>query len=391
MKVVLGVDKFIDVAKKWCGTKGIAVLTNASGVDSQLRKNIDVFMQKGIKVEKIFVPEHGLESSLPDGAPVPDHRYRGIPVFSLFGKRAGPTEEMLADVDLFVYDIQDVGLRFYTYIYALAGSIKQCGKQGIKAVILDRPNPLSWQVSGPVIKKECESLVGGYGLALRYGLTPGELARYFTGMYRWDVDLEVFTMEGYDPRAYYDETGLLWNTPSPNLPSLEHTILYSGLCLLEGVNVSVGRGTVHPFKYIGAPWIDAKLFYRELKRIDLPGLAFRERAFIPLTSKFQNQVCRGLEFFVLDRRALDPLRLALHVIRILKRIHPDHFRWDSAMDGKPYFDLLIGDSYYREAIERGVSPEELILRWKSEEREFAQIVEPFRLYWPRGSGRGRRR
>ncbi len=383
MKVVLGLDKFISIAKKIYRTKRIALLTNATGVDSRLRRNIDVFIQKGIKVEKIFVPEHGLETSLPDGAPVPDHRYYGIPVFSLFGKRTGPTEEMLANVDLFVYDIQDVGLRFYTYIYALAASIKQCGNQGIKIVILDRPNPLSWRIAGPIVKKEYESPVGGYGLALRYGLTAGELARYFAGVLKWDVDLEVIAMEGYDPRSYYDETGHLWNIPSPNLPSLEHTILYSGLCLLEGVNVSVGRGTVHPFKYIGAPWINVKLFCRELQRINPPGLAFRERVFIPLTSKFQNQVCRGLEFFVLDRRTFDPLRLVLDVIMVLKKIHPDHFRWDSTMNGKTYFDLLIGDGFYRKAIEKGISSEELVSRWKSEEREFAQIVEPFRLYRPR--------
>lgn len=382
-KVKLGIDKFAEQGRKQYRDAKIALLTNASGVDSHLRGNMDLLIKTGFQVTKLFTPEHGLEGALPDGVHVPDRDYHGTPVYSLFGERLRPTNDMLLDIDLLVYDIQDVGLRFYTYIYTLGYCMEECGKAGVKVVVLDRPNPLSCRVEGPTIKKGFESFVGGYGLPIRYGLTVGELARYMNEVFKMDVDLEVFTMEGYDPKSYFDETGLFWNTPSPNLPSLEHTILYTGLCLLEGVNVSVGRGTVHPFKYVGAPWINSSIVYAELKRLNHPGVAFRERTFVPWAFKFQNNVCHGLEFFVTDRDAFKPLELAIDLIAILRRTHPEKFAWDTychAAEDQPYFDLLIGSSLYREGIEKGLSSKDFSHVWEKEAKEFAESVERFRLY-----------
>jgi len=382
-RVVLGLEKFLRDGLKVYSKAKIAVLTNASAIDSHGRKSIDLLIESGFKIVKIFAPEHGLEGALADGMPVPDHNYHGIPVYSLFGTRARPSSDLLTDIDILLYDIQDVGVRFYTYIYTLIYCMEECANAKKKVIILDRPNPLSSRIEGPRVKKNFESFVGGYGLPVRYGLTAGELARYVKEVFKVEVDLEIVPMERYNPKMYFDETGLFWSTPSPNLPSLEHAILYSGLCLLEGVNVSVGRGTVHPFKYIGAPWINSDVLYAELKRLNHPGITFRKIAFIPWAFKFKNELCHGLEFFITNRNEFRPLELAIDLIAILKRTNPEKFSWDKyyhAPQGQPYFDFLIGDSSYRERIEKGATSKDFVELWEKEAKEFSQLVESFRLY-----------
>lgn len=381
-KVRLGLEIFVKRCKVY-KAKRIAIVTNATGVDSRLRQNVDIMLMSGLRIVRLFTPEHGFEGAIPDGASVADSSYRGIPVYSLFGPRTRPTSDMLEDIDIVIYDVQDVGLRFYTYVTTLAYCIEECGKKGVEIIILDRPNPLSWKVEGPVIKKECESIVGGYGLPVRYGLTVGELALYLNEQFKMGARITIFPMEGYNPRFYYDETGLLWNIPSPNLPSLEHVILYSGLCLLEGVNVSVGRGTVNPFKYVGAPWVRSETLYEELVKLRPPGVSFRKRSFIPCASKFKGELCQGLEFFVTHRERIRPLELAIDVISILKRTHPEEFVWDQychTTNDRPYFDYLIGDSFYREAINQGATSKDLAAHWEKEAKDFARYVNKFRIY-----------
>ncbi|MCX7812814.1 MAG: DUF1343 domain-containing protein [Pseudothermotoga sp.] len=384
-KVKLGLDVFLErFIDRYRGSR-VGLVTNATGIDSELRRNIDLFVEKGLKLVKLFGPEHGVFTAAADGEKVSDSiepRY-GIVVHSLYGDRIKPTREMISDLDVLIYDIQDVGLRFYTYIYTMAYCMEECGISKVKFIVLDRPNPLSRKVEGPTIKKKFESFVGGYGLALRYGLTPAELANYLNQRFSMNVELETVTMENYDPDGYYDETNLLWNTPSPNLPSFEHAVLYVGFCLLEGVNVSVGRGTTHPFKYIGAPWIDSQRLYKEMRKFHHDGVAFRERTFVPYAFKLAGQVCHGLEFFVLDKRRIKPLHLAIDLIAILKRIHPDQFRWDSYVHDETeryYFDLLIGDDLYRKAIDEGATSKDFDKIWNEESQLFASMVEEYRLY-----------
>lgn len=386
MKTVkLGLDVFLEKFADRYKNLRIGLITNATGINSELKRNVDLFMEKGLKLIKLFGPEHGIFTAAADGAKVQDSiepRY-GIIVHSLYGERLRPTEEMLSGLDVLVYDIQDVGLRFYTYIYTMAYCMEECGKNKIKFVVLDRPNPLSKKVDGPTIEKDFESFVGGYELALRYGLTIGELAHYLNEEFDMNAELETIKMESYDPSSYFDETGLLWNTPSPNLPSLEHTILYAGFCLLEGVNVSVGRGTTHPFKFIGAPWIDSEKLYRELKKFNHEGVAFRERFFVPFAFKLSNQVCQGLEFFVTDKRKIKPLHLAIDLIACLKRLHPESFRWDSYVHDETeryYFDLLIGSDFYRKAIDEGATSKDFDRIWNEESFKFSQRIERCRLY-----------
>ncbi len=383
-KIKLGIDKLLEDTG-WLDGMRIALLTNSSGVNEELKSNLDLLMERGIRVVKLFGPEHGFWGAEKDGISVSngiEQRY-GIPIFSLFGATIKPTPEMLDGIDIVIYDIQDVGLRFYTYIYSLAYMMEECGKRGIKVIVLDRPNPISGKVEGPVIERRFESFVGGYGLALRYGLTVGELAQYFNDRFNMNVDLEVVKMDGWKRWMYYDDTGLLWNTPSPNLPSLEHTFLYVGLCLIEGTNISEGRGTVHPFKYVGAPWIDSHLLFNGMQRIPHPGIGFRERSFIPLTSKYANELCKGLEFFVENRETAKPIELALDLISTIKRLYPEEFEWDTSShraNGRYHFDLLMGSDKYRLAIEEGKGGDEISEMWEEETREFEASVKEFYLY-----------
>lgn len=386
MKTVkLGLDVFLEKHAERYKNLRIGLITNATGINGELKRNVDLFIQKGLKLVKLFGPEHGIFTAAPDGAKVSDDvepKY-GIKIHSLYGRTVRPTFEMLSDLDVLIYDIQDVGLRFYTYIYTMAYCMEECGKRNIKFVVLDRPNPLSRRIEGPTMREGFESFVGGYGLALRYGLTVGELANYLNQEFCMNVDLEVVRMENYDPESYFDETGLLWNTPSPNLPTLEHTILYAGLCLLEGVNVSVGRGTTHPFKFIGAPWIDSSKLYEELRKFNHEGVVFRERYFVPFAFKLSGQLCRGLEFFVTDKRKIKPLLLAVDVIACLKKFHLHEFKWDSYVHDETeryYFDLLIGSDLYRKAIDEGATSKDFDRIWIEESTDFARRVEKYRLY-----------
>ncbi len=384
MKVELGIDSFLKNANRLKG-KRIALLTNASGVNSTLEPDVDLLIEKGLNIVKMFGPEHGIWGAVEDGKSVshgvdPIHH---IPVFSLYGETNRPTDEMLKNVDVVIYDIQDVGLRFYTYIYTLAYMMEECEKRGIKVIVLDRPNPLSGKVEGPIIESGMESFVGGYGLALRYGLTVGELSVYFNERYNMKVDLEVVKLQGWHRWMYFGDTGLLWSTPSPNLPSLEHTVLYTGMCLLEGVNVSVGRGTVHPFKFVGAPWIDSKKLKKEMENIPHMGIAFRERDFIPLTSKYKGELCHGLEFFVLDEKEAKPLILTLYLISLVKKLYPQKFEWDVSYHnakGRYHFDLLIGSEKYRVLIDEGKDVKDISNMWEEELNEFRKISKDFYLY-----------
>jgi uncharacterized protein YbbC (DUF1343 family) len=383
LKVKLGIDDFLE-REEFKG-KRLGLLTNSTGINGRLKQNIDLIVSSGFNLVKLFGPEHGISGAAPDGVGVGnavDPKY-GIPVYSLFGEIYRPTEEMLSDLDFFVYDIQDVGLRFYTYIYSLAYSMEECARKGIKVIVLDRPNPLSCKVEGPTIKRGFETFVGGYGLALRYGLTVGELARYYNAAFNMGADLEVVPMENYDRNMYFDETGHPWNTPSPNIPSLEHALLYTGFCLFEGTNLSLGRGTVHPFKYIGAPWIDPELLYREVSRLNPPGVAFRERSFIPAAFRLSNTVCHGLEFFVTDKRCIEPLELAIDIISTVRKAYPEEFEWDlqyHGADGRYHFDLLMGECIYRQKIEEGATSKDLVAMWTDEERNFEEYIKPFRIY-----------
>ncbi|HOB16057.1 MAG TPA: DUF1343 domain-containing protein [Defluviitoga sp.] len=291
-----GIDVLEKNHFKELNNKKIALITNYSFVNKIMEDGIDLMFKNNINVVKIFTPEHGLYG-LPDGQEFNDqiHPIYKIPVISLYGENKKPTSEQLKDVDVLVYDIQDVGLRFYTFIYTLAYSLIAASENAKKFIVLDRINPLGRIVFGPRIKKDFFTFVGNYELPLRYGLTPGELARYYKKYLKLDIDLEVIQIEGWQGDTF-DKLQLKWNIPSPALPTFESTVAYSGMCLIEGSNISEGRGTPKPFCFIGAPWINENELYDFLRK-KFPNLILRKRNFIPNFSKFQGRLCNGVEFF----------------------------------------------------------------------------------------------
>ena len=351
----------------------VALVTNYSFVDSKLRFGLDLMLREGINVVKIFAPEHGL-FALPDGVEYGsfEHPKYGIRVVSLFGKKKRPDDSDLADVDVLVYDIQDVGLRYYTFIYTLAYTLESVSGRDIQYVVFDRVNPLGGYVVGSRMPEEYSSFVGGYGLPLRYGLTPGELASYFVKSRKLDVDLKIVRLEGWRRDMLFDETGLVWNVPSPNLPTFESSVCYAGMGFVEGTNLSEGRGTTRPFQYIGAPWMKSDLVYEKLSSSGVEGVVFRKREFIPRFSKYADELCWGMEF-VPTRSDVNFFKVALEFLRIVAENH-EEFEFNEGWMLK-----LSGDPLLIEDVERG-DLERVDRRWKKGEEEFIDMASDVLIY-----------
>jgi len=381
IKIKLGLDKLIENNFKEIRKKNVGLITNASGVSSNLKMNIDIFLKNNINLKRIFSPEHGLFMTHMDGELVTHQKLRGtdIEIISLYSEKKAPSEEDLEGIDVLVYDIQDVGLRFYTYIYTLRYCMQKAAETGKEFLILDRPNPLSGKIiRGPIIKNELESFVGGLGLPVRYGMTTGELAFYIKEFDNLDIDLKIVKMENWTRDMYYNDTGLFWNIPSPNLPTFESVICYVGNCFIEATNISEGRGTTKPFQFLGAPWIDEDILYEELKKKKLPGVEFRKRIFMPRFSKFSNQECRGIEVFP-ENKESDFLRFVVEFLKIVNQLWPDVFHIRVNEEGVS-FDNLAGTEELRKMIVSNIDTEEILNSWKEDERIFKEKIENFLLY-----------
>ncbi|HEY8744574.1 MAG TPA: DUF1343 domain-containing protein, partial [Chloroflexota bacterium] len=294
----------------------------------------------------------------------------GLPVYSLFGATHRPAPEMLQGLDLLVYDMQDAGARFYTYLYTMAHCMEAARDAGLPMLVLDRPNPLNGvSLEGPVIEPELNSFVGNHGIPTRYGLTIGELAHYFNTAGGIGCDLTVVPTAGWQREWWYEQTGLPWVLPSPNLPTPDSCLAFAGICPLEGTNVSEGRGTTRPFELLGAPWVDAPLLERTLNERNLPGVGFRACHFVPTFSKWQGEICHGVQLHVLDRATFRPVRTGLEVLITLRRLWPQQFAWRN--DGQPA-DRLLGDRRIRAGIDAGSSPEEIEALWQPSLDRFAE-------------------
>jgi len=363
--------------------KRVGIIANHTSYDSAGRHIVDVFrLMPGVRVVALFGPEHGFRGLEEAGATIDSQTdaATGLPIHSLYGKTRKPTPEMLADVDVLVFDIQDVGARFYTYLYTMSLAMEAAAENGKQFVVLDRPDPLGGvRIEGPILEPQFATFVGLYPIPVRYGMTVGELARMVNGE-GWlaagvKADLTVVPLTGWKRGMWYDQTGLGFVKPSPNMPDLETATLYPGLCLIEGTNLSEGRGTPKPFRQFGAPWIDAKALATRLNALALPGLRFAPTSFTPASSKHQGQLCQGVEITLVDRDRLEPFWAGVLIVNEVCRMYPDQFEWNAS-----HFDRLCGTATIREAITAQKPLEPLRTDWATQRGAFRERAGKCTLY-----------
>jgi uncharacterized protein YbbC (DUF1343 family) len=355
--------------------KAVGVITNHTGMDSAGRRTIDLLAKApGVRLKAIFSPEHGLSGKADERVASGRDTSTNLPVYSLYGETLRPKPEMLKGVDALLFDVQDAGARFYTYMTTMAYAMEAAAKAGIEFIVLDRPNPIcASRVEGPVMDRELKSFAGYFPLPIRHGMTLGELAKMFNGENKMGVRLTVIPMQGYRRDMWFDETGLAWVNPSPNLRSLTQAILYPGVALSEASNVSVGRGTPRPFEVLGAPWIKASELSGYLRARQLPGVEFASAAFAPDSSRFRGQACHGVRIALTDRGRLDSVGLGIEILCALRRIYPRVFHLDAALG-------LIGSRRVLRAIADGSQPESIAASWQPQLDEFRRLREQYLSY-----------
>ena len=372
-KVKTGLD--VLVAKKFSSLVGLRVglITNHSGVDSGGRRSVDLIHRApGVSLVRIFSPEHGLSGQLEGSVRHTRDLSTGLLVYSLYGDILKPSRKMLDGLDAVVFDIQDAGTRFYTYITTLGYAMEAAAKRGIAFYVLDRPNPLtgSW-VQGPMMDKNTKSFTGYFPLPIRHGMTVGELAQMFNVENKIGVKLHVIRMAGYQRTSWYDETGLPWVNPSPNLRSLTQAILYPGVAMVEGANVSVGRGTDTPFQVLGAPWVSADELTQYLNKRKIPGVTFRPTHFVPHRYRFKDQPCHGIQIILNDRQCFDSPSLGVEIASALYRLYPKDFEIDKTLP-------LMG-SRLVDAIKES-DPHFIVSKWEESLEEFQKLRAKYLLY-----------
>ncbi|MGM0486609.1 MAG: exo-beta-N-acetylmuramidase NamZ domain-containing protein [Planctomycetota bacterium] len=324
----------------------VGLITNHTGVARDGTHTLELLHQSDVvDLVALFSPEHGLKGKL-EVARIADfeHQGSGLPVYSLYGKVRRPTSKMLAGMDTLVFDIQDIGTRFYTYISTMGHAMEAAAEEGIRFVVLDRPNPINGvDVSGPMLDPGRESFVAFHRLPIRHGMTVGELATLFNEQLNLELDLQVIRLQGWRRSDFHDATGLKWVNPSPNMRNLSEAILYPGIGLLETTNLSVGRGTDTPFEIIGAPWLNGVKLARDLAARDLPGVRFVPVEFTPEASKFSGQLCHGINVVIADRRAFEPVKTGLEIARQIRILHPENWNvsaYDRLLRNRRILDAL---------------------------------------------------
>lgn len=359
--------------------KHVGLITNPTGVNRELVSDIDLLAHvPGVHLVALFGPEHGIRGAHQAGASVDSYRdpVTGVPVYSLYGKTRAPTPAMLKGVDVLVFDIQPVGARFYTYLYTMADAMQAAAAAHIPIIVLDRPNPIGGiKVQGPVLKPKFASFVGEYPIPLRYGMTIGELAGLFNHEFHIGADLTVVKMRGWKRAMYYDDTGLQFVMPSPNMPTEATALVYPGMGLIEGTNVSEGRGTTRPFELAGAPWIDAEQLAHLLNGKHLPGVRFRPAHFTPTFSKYRGELCNGIQVHVMDRAAFNPVVVGLTVIETIRERHPRRFAFKASG-----FDRLVGNDWVRQDIGKDVPVSVMRRRWQEGLSRFERTRQTYLLY-----------
>ncbi|SDW86672.1 Uncharacterized conserved protein YbbC, DUF1343 family [Marininema mesophilum] len=355
--------------------KKVGLITNPTGITSSYEHGLDAMLRQGINVVKVYGPEHGVRGTEQAGdtpGSFEDPR-TGLPFINLYGKQPQEMIPLFSGVDVLVFDIQDVGTRYYTYIYTMAYAMEAAAQAGKPFVVLDRPNPIGGtRIEGPVLDPAYSSFVGLYPIPQRHGMTVGELAQMFRGEFlTHKPELQVIRMKRWHRKERYTDTDLPWVPPSPNMPTLDTALVYSGTGMIEGTNLSEGRGSTRPFELLGAPYIKGWEWAEELNKAKLPGVSFREAAFTPTFSKYQGQTVTGVQVYVTDSRIFRPTLTGLTILETVKRLYPKDFAWRK--DGDSYWiDKLTGSDRVRKGIDAGESA-------KTIEAKFNRELDVFKI------------
>ena len=386
MSVLTGIDVLEKNGFNILKNAKVGVVVNPASVNRHIEATLDLLLRHGVQVKVIFGPQHGLyaetQANMEEWEGFHDAR-TGLPVYSLYGKVRKPQPEMLKEIDTLVFDLPDVGARYYTFIWTLGLCMQACVAQEKRIVILDRPNPINGiKVEGPVIDPEFSSFMGMYPIAVRHGMTVGELALLFNDEFGIKCQLEVVKMEGWRRGMWFDDTRLPWVIPSPNMPTLDTATVYPGMCLFEGTNLSEGRGTTRPFEIFGAPWLDPYLLKEMLEKEKFPGVFFRPLSFIPTFNKWKDELCRGIQIHVTDRAHFLPFEIALAIVKYSQELHPDSFRWSAPPyeyeEKKLPFDIIAGTDRLRKMMNKALK--DICLSWQKELTEFRIMREKYLLY-----------
>lgn len=370
--------------------KRVGLMTNPSAVDHQLISTYHIFSQSdAVNLTTLFGPEHGMAASAPDAASVDNaiDKHTGLPIYSLYGDHYRPTPDMLENIDVLVCDIQDVGVRFYTYVWTISYILEACGELGKEVVILDRPNPIGDRISGGPLEEEVSSFVGRFDMPIRHGMTLGELSQMINQ--QWNptpCQLTVVRCEEWERTMLWTDTNREFIQSSPGMPNFVTALHYPGSCMLEGTQLSEGRGTTLPFQVVGAPYIDGDHLADTLNARNLSGVRFRPHAFLPTASKFVGETCYGVQLHITDIEQFDPIHAWLTTIIEIATLYPEQFEWlpphqiEYERGSQYHFDRLMGNTTYRSQIDNGATVEEVMTGWSAYCEQFRQLRQPFLLY-----------
>lgn len=387
--VKLGVEKLLQARLDLLRGARVGLICNQASVDHGLRQVADIFHEHpDINLTALFGPQHGIRGDVQDNMIETDHAIDTVtrlPIYSLYSETREPTEEMLKDVDVLVFDMQDVGCRIYTFVYTLANCMRAAKKLGKKVIACDRPNPINGrQVAGNVLEPEFASFVGQFPIPTRHGMTVCELARMFNEHFGIGCDLECIPMDGWSRDQWLDQTDAPWVLPSPNMPTLAAATVFPGTVHVEGTQLSEGRGTTLPFELVGAPYVDPEKLARELAQIGLPGVYFRACVFRPTFQKQMDKNCGGVQLHVTDRASFEPVISGIAVVKMIHDLYPDQFKWklppyEYEYDKNP-FDVISGTASLREAFERGASLQSIEDSWRGPLAEFMELRARYLVY-----------
>ena len=388
-RIKLGLETLLEDPSRYLGSERVGLICNQASVDHGFRHAADLLYEHPqVNLRALFGPQHGIRGDVQDNMIETDHasdEKTGLPIHSLYSETREPTEAMLKDVDVVVFDMQDVGCRIYTFAYTMANSMVAAKRFGKKVIVCDRPNPINGRdVAGNVLETGQASFVGLFPMPTRHGMTLGELAMLFNDKFGIACDLSVIKMDGWERDCWYDETDGPWVMPSPNIPTLDSATVFPGTVHFEGTQISEGRGTTRPFELVGAPYIDPEKYANRLNDLKLPGVYFRSCVFRPTFQKHGGVSCGGVQIHVTDRERFEPVSTGVAMVKVAYELYPHDFLWkeppyEYVYDRNP-FDVIAGTSRIREVIESGGSMDDLWSWWKTDLDEFKRIRENYLLY-----------